>query len=550
MVVFIGLIQKLPCSRRPHLSRHSPHLEASCELGFGNSDHNSGNGPHTPSSTGSPTYSARSIISSGSECDILYWLRPPWECLASHPRVSTAASLALVMGTLATMGFFFASNSGLSVEVVAVLEAGDHKFTLNNLFAFDLLNSVRDMWDAKIYPLALLILVFSGIWPYAKLILMLACLLVPTSRLAPDRRRRFLEFLDAYGKWSLVDTYVLVMFMVGFHFKFTTQDPAIVQIVGNLGIPASMEVQIEPKTGIHYFISATILSLVLGNLICMMHRYSEQIGEFCVKADDGPKQRVCDVVKASRQKVIVVALAICVSLMLLIVGTFIISFRFVFTGITGVLLGDKGSIRDYSVWSLGMSLPFTISDPNAFSIRYIQAVFLLFSFFVVVAYHIAIFILWLVPLSALKQRTLLVTAQTLNAWSAIDVFVLSVITAVLEISQMADFIVGDKCDLISKILKNPPARLRHILPPSVFDVPTCLTLGTNLTSGTPMLFTAAVVCTLLSSILLSRISQALFRQDNELSVSRSRAGTAESGAGVQETQMHSAVSAISGPLLQ
>lgn len=40
---------------------------------------------------------------------------------------------------------------------------------------FTLVQSVSDMWKAGVYPLAIIIAVFSGIWPYIKLIMMMAC---------------------------------------------------------------------------------------------------------------------------------------------------------------------------------------------------------------------------------------------------------------------------------------------------------------------------------------------------------------------------------------
>jgi hypothetical protein len=47
--------------------------------------------------------------------------------------------------------------------------AGPHvPLTLPPLFDFTLANSVRDMWNAGVYPLAVLIAVFSGGWPYLK----------------------------------------------------------------------------------------------------------------------------------------------------------------------------------------------------------------------------------------------------------------------------------------------------------------------------------------------------------------------------------------------
>lgn len=52
---------------------------------------------------------------------------------------------------------------------------------------------------------------FSGIWPYVKLLLMLFCWCVKETVLSEKTRSALLTFLDVAGKWSLVDSYVLVI---------------------------------------------------------------------------------------------------------------------------------------------------------------------------------------------------------------------------------------------------------------------------------------------------------------------------------------------------
>ena len=57
-----------------------------------------------------------------------------------------------------------------------------------------------------------LILSFSGIWPYAKLFAMWSAWATPWATL--ENRRRLLERVDAAGKWSLIDVFVMMLFMV------------------------------------------------------------------------------------------------------------------------------------------------------------------------------------------------------------------------------------------------------------------------------------------------------------------------------------------------
>lgn len=61
--------------------------------------------------------------------------------------------------------------------------------------------------------------------------------------------------------------------------------------------------------------------------------------------------------------------------------------------------------------------------------------------------------LWVTPLTLAQQRMLFVLSEVLNAWSALDVFCLSIAAALLQIQQFVIFIVGDSCDGINAILE-------------------------------------------------------------------------------------------------
>ena len=83
---------------------------------------------------------------------------------------------------------------------------------------------MHDMWQAGVYPLAIMIGIFSGCWPYLKLLLMLFSWMAPTSVFPVYKRERLLMWLDALGKYSLVDTYVLVLMMVAFRFHLVLEN--------------------------------------------------------------------------------------------------------------------------------------------------------------------------------------------------------------------------------------------------------------------------------------------------------------------------------------
>jgi hypothetical protein len=69
-----------------------------------------------------------------------------------------------------------------------------------------------------------------------------------------------------------------------------------------------------------------------------------------------------------------------------------------------------------------------------------------------IAYVACLLVLWMVPLTYRFQSRLLTLTSTIHAWSALEVFVISIIAALLELQQFAQFIIGNRCDMINKIL--------------------------------------------------------------------------------------------------
>ena len=53
-----------------------------------------------------------------------------------------------------------------------------------------------------------------------------------------------------------------------------------------------------------------------------------------------------------------------------------------------------------------------------------------------------------VPMTLKNQNIAFIFAEICNAWSAIEVFLLSVFVSMLELSQFAAFMVGDHCDFL------------------------------------------------------------------------------------------------------
>lgn len=221
---------------------------------------------------------------------------------------------------------------------------------------------------------------------------------------------------------------------------------------------AVLDVYVAPKTGFYGFLLATSASLVIGHILVYYNRRTKVHLEFDDEStdsvfnhefilSDGSQRRLSE----SCKKLLVVVLF--TIFVLLGFGISQESFRFEFGGLAGLVLGDE-RVTSYSLLSLGAAIPMSIEKPPGAAVYILQAAFY---FYAVVTPFAALFCLLLAlvcPLTLKKQCQIITLAEIANAWSAIEVFAVSIIAALFQISTFASFIIGSRCDIIDEILKD------------------------------------------------------------------------------------------------
>ncbi len=113
---------------------------------------------------------------------------------------------------------------------------------------YSILTGVRSMWDDGNWILAPLILLFSAVFPALKLVV-LGVMLTDLGR--PATRSRVTRFLDRYGKWSMLDVFIVTAF------------------VGSIRLGLIANADSEP--GIHLFGATVLLSMVCCHLVVRMN---------------------------------------------------------------------------------------------------------------------------------------------------------------------------------------------------------------------------------------------------------------------------------------
>ena len=105
------------------------------------------------------------------------------------------------------------------------------------------------LWHARDYILSGVLLFFSIVFPFAKLIALSVIWFV---KLRDDHRAALLHWLGLLGKWSMLDVFVV----------------AILIVLVKLGPMA----RVEPRTGVYFFTAAIVASMLTTMYVTRLAR--------------------------------------------------------------------------------------------------------------------------------------------------------------------------------------------------------------------------------------------------------------------------------------
>ena len=428
---------------------------------------------------------------------------PEGASLFLNPRVPIFFRIFIPMAILFSIALFISSNSGTGASVYIVFNLG-RRIKAPSLFDFSLVNSVHDMWLAGSEVLSTVVAVFSGVWPYLKLVLMLISFMLPTSILSHKRREKILLILDATGKFSIIDSYVMIMMMVAFHFH--VEVPLSDQSQAKEG--SIVDIFCLAAYGFITLIIGTLISLFLSHVITHLHRHLDEHPD----QNKGEKaENYKSIMSFAKNKCIsdtpfriFISSMIFVTLGLVIIGSVTKCFSFYFHGLAGYALNllDYPDHRDFSIIKLGLDVRDVYENPDAPEIIFTQFIYFFTILAIPITFLVILIILWFVPMSRRAQKFLYSIAEILNAWSCIDVFVIALLAGVLQIAQFAKFMVGDKCDSIDPIIHNYFSKTLN-------GHDSCFEVQTYLLEGSWLFFAAAITFFIASFVILKVCRNAL-----------------------------------------
>lgn len=277
--------------------------------------------------------------------------------------------------------------------------------------------------------IAILVIGLSGVWPFVKLGMLLYAWLAPASMLQMSRRSEMLIFLDEYGKYSLVDSWLAILALCAFDIKWSSDDVAI-------------NVTPVPMLPFFTFVIASVLSLILGHIATVFNRRALAAADTPVRSLSrelrDEERLILFRVMPSGEAFLLLGLSIFTALALP-VACILTSIEYEVSGVLAeLLLTEEEMNLSYSLVSLGHFL--TAGFEASSGLRAVQVIFFAFTLAIPWALSAVLLALLLLPLSKLSQSRLLKVCHVLDAWAAFDVFVVAVVVANFEFWLLTQFL--------------------------------------------------------------------------------------------------------------
>jgi hypothetical protein len=156
------------------------------------------------------------------------------------------------------MGLFVVAHLATSFSIALHVHLAGDDFQIEDIFQFNFVDGVRNTYENGGYEMAILLLIFVGIWPYARCLICLILWFLPPKFLAATHRGRMLIWIDAMNKLTVRDIFKFLV-IIAILFIFISGPYVWDEAKGTL---YAMTIIIVPRAAVYCGISAMILSRV------------------------------------------------------------------------------------------------------------------------------------------------------------------------------------------------------------------------------------------------------------------------------------------------
>lgn len=344
------------------------------------------------------------------------------------------------------------------------------------VYEITFIKSVEDAWNGEAYAIAFVVVLFSGVWPYAKNVVMFVSWFVP---MRSSTRSKVLKNLTRLAKWSLVDVFAIIIILVGVRIDRQVTDDLRLLVFA------------ESRMAIYTFCIAALWDLMQGEWMRWMHlktieEHSSETAAEEDELDNGQDDTETGAILSSGRGAVAPAgisgggsimrqvrfqngeggsmqcssmgRSMCTLLMVVQVGLTIASIAMlVATFVLGGLIsetGDKDNELEYSPWSIAtylISEEATELNEQAAGTAFLVAIYLLMSVIVPLFQFIGIIVFLSLPSGESKvkkafARKLGLVIDIVGGFACLDVFLLSFFVVTVEWSSLINKAVAEQAN--------------------------------------------------------------------------------------------------------
>ncbi len=123
---------------------------------------------------------------------------------------------------IVNIGLFLSGHLNVAGSVEIRAQVAGQELRVEDFYRFSVILSGRDLWNSGGRLPAVMIFLFSVIWPYTKQFLTLALWFVPPSKVPLPIRGFVFQMLDLLAKWSIIDVFFFIIALVAFRISITS----------------------------------------------------------------------------------------------------------------------------------------------------------------------------------------------------------------------------------------------------------------------------------------------------------------------------------------
>jgi len=389
------------------------------------------------------------------------------------------------------IAFFLSGHLSIGGAVRIDINAFGQDISIDNIYEFSIAQALIDLWNSGAEVMSLILFVFSVLWPYVKQLVTLALWCAKPSTITHQRRGTAFSWLEAFGKWSIMDIYFLILSVSGF--RVSLHSPTTIDTLPENFY--SIDILVVPKWGLYANLIAQVISQIFSHIIIFYHCLVMKVvsknsaGEKEVPQKASSINLVCDENPISlpqqifqeahidalpefdmslrstfQLKPISSVLFVIFSLLaaaLFLAGFVIPSFELEIFGLLGFVY-DWGSAGDgsevyFSVFSIAEQImeqaKYLSTSSDWVGLSSLTIIFVLTCFVVPLLQIVFLLLLWFFPLRKVRKKQMLNTIEILSSWRFCEVFVVCVLSGTFFLGETSKFLVNKYCEPLSSIFE-------------------------------------------------------------------------------------------------